>query len=209
MNKVCFPGAKKNPRTDEEFRQYVYMNDDEYQKHRTLLSTIPNFGLVKNVVLDYMLLVCLGIVLKLIEFLINGPIAVKMPESCRKQISESLVSLKQHVPSDFSRAPRQLKNVRRLWKAHELRQFLLYTGPIVLMKILDKKLYLHFLCLHVAISILVNSKFCKNSSYINFADQLLKKFVKDFELLYGSQNVSHNVHNLLHLVEDARNFGPL
>jgi len=33
--------------------------------------------------------------------------------------------------------------------------------------------------------------------------------VTSFEILYGKEYISHNVHNLLHLCSDVRIFGPL
>lgn len=30
-----------------------------------------------------------------------------------------------------------------------------------------------------------------------------------FKILYGAQNISHNVHNLLHFSEDVKIYGPL
>lgn len=208
LNKVCFPGYISTLRTDSAFDEYDYI-DEEYQRAKTILCDIPNFGLVTNVVLDYMHLVCLGITLKLIELWLKGSVNVKLSELQRKTISERLVNLKSFMPSDFSRKPRNFENVRRLWKAHELRQFLLYSGPVVLCNVLNNDMYLHFLYLHVAISILVNRKLCCNSDYLNFAELLLKKFVEGFQILYGPENMTHNVHNLLHLVGDVRNFGCL
>jgi len=38
---------------------------------------------------------------------------------------------------------------------------------------------------------------------------LLNHFVQSFEILYGKQYISHNIHNLLHLCNDVRQFGPL
>ena len=111
------------------------------------------------------------------------------------------------MPFDFARKPRKFQNVRRIWKAHELRQFLLITGPVVLRDVLNEDLYINFLHLHVLITILVNPLLCTNQEYLNFADALAKNFVSDFKILYGSYNVSHNVHNILHLVNDVRNYG--
>ena len=206
--KVCFPGESKALRTNELFRNHAYNMD--YQCHeRSILNDIPNFGCVTNVPLDYMHLVCLGVMLKLIELWLKGPINVRLLEHQRKQISERLVHLKKFMPSDFSRAPRKFKNIRRVWKAHELRQFLLYSGPVVLKDILNEHLYANFLHLHIAISILVNPKLVKNDEYLNFAEVLLKRFIISYESIYGKDNVSFNTHNLLHLVNDVRNYGPL
>lgn len=38
---------------------------------------------------------------------------------------------------------------------------------------------------------------------------LLNYFVKCFEYIYGTHFISHNVHGLLHIVDDYRNFGAL
>ena len=113
------------------------------------------------------------------------------------------------MPSDFNRKPRSLEKAKRLWKAHKLRQFLLYSGPVVLRNALRDDLYNHFLNLYLAITILVNPVLCKNNNYLNLSENLLKTFVKNYQILYGRENVSFNVHSLLHIVDDVRNFGPL
>lgn len=50
---------------------------------------------------------------------------------------------------------------------------------------------------------------CKHLDDIVYAEQLLKSFVKYFIKLYGSENVSHNIHNLLHISDDVKHFGSL
>jgi len=47
-------------------------------------------------------------------------------------------------------------------------------------------MYIHFLTLHVAISILVNPKDVENENKILYAEKLLIHFVKTFEAIYGS-----------------------
>jgi len=41
------------------------------------------------------------------------------------------MSLKYTTPNDFVRRPRSIRDVKQ-WKAVEFRNFLLYTGPVVL-----------------------------------------------------------------------------
>ena len=48
-----------------------------------------------------------------------------------------------------------------------------------------------------------------HGSFVNFAEALLNNFVTSFEVLYGTEYISHNVHNLLHLCSDVRKFGPV
>lgn len=205
---VHFPGGICTLRTDEKMKNQEY-NDpfgDDYQKHgQSILKDIPNFGLVTNVPLDYMHLICLGVMLKLIEIWIKSIFS----ESDIQKISKKLIQLKEFVPSDFCRNPRQFRKIKRLWKATELRQFLLYTGVVVLSNILPKHLYIHFLHLNIAISILVNPILCKSDVYLRYANELLTDFVTDFTKYYGENNVTFNVHNLLHIVEDVKRFGPL
>lgn len=111
-----------------------------------------------------------------------------------------------YIPTEFARRPRGLKDCKR-WKATEFRQFLLYTGPIVLRKILSKDKYEHFLTLHVAIIILASEKY--HLKYNNYARELLKHFVTTTKVIYGSHFLIHNIHNLLHLADDVVRFGLL
>lgn len=60
--------------------------------------------------------------------------------------------------------------------------------------------------LHVSVRIL-----CSNdcSQYIEYAGQLLKKFVDAMLHLYHECFVSHNVHGLIHIIQDVKTFGSL
>lgn len=60
-----------------------------------------------------------------------------------------------HIPSEFVRKPRAFSE-RLKEKATELRQFLLFTGPIVLRDVLLPQMYDTFMLLSVAIYILVS-----------------------------------------------------
>ena len=91
-------------------------------------------------------------------------------------ISDQLVSFNGLFPSEFSRQPGSVFESNR-WKATEFRQFLLYTGPIVLKDFLQIEMYEHFLCLSVAMYLLLSDKIEFRNHYANFAKQILQYFV--------------------------------
>lgn len=205
--RVCFPTTNTHftLRTDENFINNKYK---DYQMGETILSNIPNFKPVTDVPLDYMHLVCLGVVKKLILLWHIGPASVKLSNNIKKMITDALINLRNTVPSEYCRRPRSLKDFK-LWKAKEFRQFLLYTGPVVLKNVLRKDVYLNFLSLHIAMTILASPVLTKSTDNIDYAQSLLEYFVNTFTQIYGQQYVSHNIHNLLHICTDVRKYGPV
>ena len=122
------------------------------------------------------------------------------------ELSEKLVSLCPYIPSDFARKPRSVTEVMR-WKATEFRQFLLYSGPVVLREILSENLYHHFMLLSVGIRILACPQLA--SRFCDYANELLVLFVTEAGKLYGKEIYVYNVHCLIHLANDVKNLGPL
>ena len=72
----------------------------------------------------------------------------KIYNTQRRKLSDSLVAYNGKLPREFARQPRSLDYLSR-WKATEFREFLLYTGIIVLKKVLSDEMYGHFLALSV------------------------------------------------------------
>lgn len=97
----------------------------------------------------------------------------------------------------------------RTFKATEHRQILLHTGPVIFCGLMNESMYLHFLLLHSAIRILVDVISCRNAEAVNKAESMLKIFVQRASEQYGIEFLSYNVHGLLHLANDVRNFGSL
>lgn len=62
-NRICFLENDARKRTDEDFRNQT---DDRYHLGHSILTDIPNLGLVTNVVLDYLHVICLGVVRKML-----------------------------------------------------------------------------------------------------------------------------------------------
>ena len=203
LNRVSFPETDANLRTDSSFRQMLQ------PEHYNAVSPFVDFvNMVTEFPYDYMHLVCLGVMKRLLLIWINGPQATRLTKACVMNISNRLLEMKECVTTDFSRKPRGLQDIH-YWKATEFRLFLLYLGPVVLKYTLSKYLFDHFLLLHSAIFILVDPLLCSIESFLNLAENLLIEFVKSFKSIYVFKPVIYNIHSLLHLVNDCRMYIPL
>lgn len=163
--------------------------------------------MVTQIPFEYMHLVCLGVVRKLLNLWLRGGLKYRISQSTANKISEALIHMRSFIPKEFARKPRSLKELDR-WKATEFRQLLLYTGPLVLAS-LPKHIFDHFMTLHCAIFIMCNPAVKTNDALLEYAHSLLKYFVGNFMTLYGKESISYNVHGLLHLVDDVKTFGAL
>ena len=115
-----------------------------------------DIDLVEDFPYEYMHLVCLGVTKKLLILWMRGKLEnFRLSSGQVDIISQRLVSIRNYIPAEFTRKPRTLREVDRL-KATEFRQFLLYTGPLVLHGILPNEHYKLFISLHVAIRILAS-----------------------------------------------------
>lgn len=203
--RVCFPDINCSKRTNEDFLNRK-QEDHHVGNTLSILTSIPGIDIINVFSLDYLHLVCLGVMKKLINLWLKGPLNNRLNSTKSKLLSNNLIALRGFIPSDFQRKPRGIDEVSR-WKATEFRTFLLYLGPIVLKNILNEKCYLHFLSLHVSMFILLKSNI--NNNFLDFSKRLLDYFVTNFIYIYGREWVSHNVHALQHLSDDYLNFGSL
>lgn len=202
-DRICFPNIDNlTLRCDNEFRS---KHQENHHVGTTILESILNIDMIRDFPLDYMHLICLGVVKKLLMFWVHGKPLTKLSCNQTSTISKLLLNLTCNITTEFNRKPRHLNEVKR-WKATEFRQFLLYTGPVVLKTVISHDRYINFLSLHIATSILCNPNYKK---YTDYARSLMQYFVKTFIILYGKDQVSYNVHNLLHICDDVEIFGTL
>ena len=166
QGRVIFNQDDSFLRRDEQFAKV------NYKDHQVSKSLLIDFNL--PCVLDYMHLVCLGDVHRLLLFWKEGPNICLLSHVQIKCILERLNDLAGKIPSDFVRQPRSLLEFKR-WKATEFRLFLMHTGPYVLKNVLKQDLYIHFLCLCIAIRVLDDNN--SSSDAIGYASMLLKWFV--------------------------------
>lgn len=93
------------------------------------------------------------------------------------------------------------------WKASEMKNFFYYYFIPVFEGIMKIEYFNHCLLLITAIYYLSSDRVTR--IMIDQADDLLNKFVREFEQLYGKRFSSINVHLLLHLPNCVRLQGPL
>lgn len=202
--KVIFPSVDDPLRSDEDFNA---MADEEHHLITCPLNPLP-IGCVTQFGLDYMHLACLGVMRRFLLYWKGpvGPLSVRLGRNSISELSKRMLLLAPLTPVEFARKPRTLDELPR-WKATELRQFLLYSGPVVLDGILPESLYKHFMILFVGLRILASKQLAP--LYTDYANKLLVTFVKDAEILYGKEALVYNVHSLVHLAADVQRLGCL
>ena len=178
-----------------------------YRDHQLIVSPLAeiNTNVINLFPLDYMHLVCLGAVCRILNYMKKGPCG-KISANNINEISMLLLSLNGHMPSAFVRQPRSLKDLDR-WKATEFRQFLLYSGPVVLRNVLSDDAYQHFLALSITLTILLQSDVEVRSHYLEYSKQLIRQFAYNSKYIYGNTFTVYNIHNLLHLPDDCEHYG--
>lgn len=209
--RMTFPTKAKHMRTHTDFVAQIDKNYHHTDTSATVLLNLK-INIIDSFPLDYMHLVCLGVVKKLLLLLckyapLNLRICNRKKEgvSNMDRINSGIFSCQQGLPREFSRRCRSLDDIMQ-WKATEFRLFLLYIGPLVLRENISESQYKHFHLLSIAISILLD----RNLGQLAVCAKVyLQNFVSKFSSIYGRHLISHNVHGLLHLFNDYQNLGPM
>ncbi|XP_074034714.1 uncharacterized protein [Leptinotarsa decemlineata] len=170
-NRVVFPEVSATLRTDQSFK------NRSQPEHHISLSDLEklNIGMVSQVPLDYMHLICLGVMKRLLIFWVRGRMDVRIKKTLLPLVINRCSSVKRTVTKEFSRSARSVLEVDR-WKATEFRQFILYSGIFILKDILPRPFYEHFLSISIAIRILADEEY--HTSMFDYASELLNYFVK-------------------------------
>ena len=198
---IIFPELHATKRTDESFKEQT---DANHHKDKSPLLEL-GIGLVTKFPLDYMHLICLGVMRKLLINWKMGPRQSKISQSAQDVISACLKKIVPHVPSEFNRRPRGLDELS-MWKATEYRFFLLYAGFVVLKGVIRKEQWKMFLHLSLAMHVLLCATKCTVDRLVDDAEQMLVNFVKMAIYHYGEDLISYNMHGIIHIADDVRNF---
>lgn len=201
-NRMTFPEIGSQIRTDESFQKKTF---EDHHIGVSILENL-NIGMVTQIPNDYMHLVCLGVMKRLLQFWHKGRQDVRVPCQIFETSCDTIISFKDFITNDFCRKPRRISESDR-FKATEFRQVLLYTGVVAFKDMLPENMYHHFLLFSCAIRILTSPNLCITLNQC--AQNLLETFIELYGNIYGHQYITYNVHNLSHLCNDVMRFGNL
>jgi len=169
-NTMCYLNTNCEFRTDEGYQQGLYVPHHQFD-HGSPLSNI-GIGLATHFPIEYMHLVCLGVVRRFISFLRKTNVMkYRISQTQFMEIGNRLEQYSSVLPSEFARRPRSLRFVDR-FKATEFRQFLLYTGIAALKGIVHEDVYHIYLSLNIAIAILLDTDAELRNHNIAYAQEL-------------------------------------
>lgn len=170
------------------------------------LVLIPNFDIIKSVVIDYMHNSLLGVTNQMLNLIFDSEnhksdfyIGTQI-----KRVDKQYLLFKPF--SDISRMPRSLQE-RNMFKANELRNWLLYYSIPSLQNILPRKYLEHFGLFSKSLYLLLQSSISQED--IILAKQCISTFVMNYEKFYGVNHMTYNVHLLTHLPDCVLENGPL
>ena len=193
-------------RTNELFRSFSYNSSGKCHQHENSpLIRVSSLNLISGFILDSMHMVYLGVVRRILYSFkgrIKGINKTKLSSQLLNQINIRLGSCNGKLPSEFNRQPRSLEDLD-YWKATELRSFLLYTGMVVLKGIVPDKVYEHFICLCLAVTLMSGSNEDRRNGSLAFCRELINFFISNAAKLYGSPFVVYNIHSLQHIPDDV------
>jgi hypothetical protein len=224
----CFHPGQVVPKGNGFVRSYTYMNDVHERTHASMMADavdaveagdpvngvkgpsnlmqIPEFDMVKGFVVDNLHCVDLGISRQLANLWLE-------PSNNQQEwyIGTRVTDLDKrlaliHPPYEITRLPRSLSD-RKHWKGSEWHFWLLQLGIPVLRGILPVVYLKHLMLLVEGIQLLSQTEI--KVADIERADVCLNIFVSQFGMLYGAENVTYNVHQLLHIADSVKNWGPL
>ena len=210
----CYPykDVPSVKRTDESLRIAASQAAETQSKvkgmqGRSVFMCLSYLSLVSSIVIDYMHGTLLGVTKKLLSLWFDTVNQDKHFYIGRKVKAIDLCIKSIKPPYLIHRLPRKIENTFNHWKASELRSWLLFYSLPCLKGHLPENFLIHYSCLVEAVFLLLGD--CISEEQIKRAEQLIKVFVKHYETIYGKENMGLNVHNLIHMVDGVRNWGPL
>ncbi|RXG58647.1 hypothetical protein Avbf_17945 [Armadillidium vulgare] len=210
-NAVRFPyGNNVQLRTKKEWQKCarIAMNTNKAVKGikgSTPLTDLQGFNIIWGAPPDYMHIILLGVMRTLFELYFTNtgnPWYIGSPKQ-RSLLDKKLFEIK--VPNYINRKPRSVSKWK-FWKATEFGNFLYYY-IFILENILPVEYYKHILHLRAGLMLLLKRAVAKDD--VIKANEHFHNFVCYFEILFGVQYSTFNIHMLLHLSQSVKKCGPL
>ncbi|XP_015124450.1 uncharacterized protein LOC107046364 [Diachasma alloeum] len=196
----------ETPRTDVD---YAAMTDESHHHGPSFLADL-GIGMVSQVAFEWMHLSLLGTTKRQIRAAVTYNRRfhsyVRLDDTQIDIINSRMRIIAEYTPREFSRRPTDIRQYHKM-KATELRQLILYTGPVINHGVYKSNIYYHYLLYHVALRYFASPH--SSPHHVTLAGTLMNQWVKGCSKLYGEKFVTYNAHGHLHMVEDVRRFGYL
>lgn len=170
------------------------------------VSQIPQIDMVWSFAYEYMH----GILCGVSKYIWNQWTAsdskscFKLNKAERDTINKRLSLIK--PTQNIHRLPESLHD-RAKWKASAEKSWLLYYSLPCLNGVLNQDAFTHYSLLVNSLYVLLKTEITANE--LKQCEYDLLKFVGYFEVYYGRQKMTFNVHTLLHIVQSVKKTGPL
>jgi hypothetical protein len=168
-----------------------------------VLSDLKYFNPVTNTNIDFMHSIFLGVVKTLFEYLFDYSSHFSLKKHMT-QINLRLANIK--PPSFVPYSPRSLFDWKN-WRSHEFQYFILFYSLVVFYNLMPEPMYSHLKLLVTAFEILFSKSI--NDEDLMHASTLLEYYDKQLKLVYDQTILKSGFHELIHLSNMTREFGPL
>lgn len=172
-------------------------------KGYSVISCLPLVDLGTCVLPEYMHSVLLGVVKHFITIWLkrSGPWNIKQ---FSKEIDTFLVNIR--PLQSFSRLPRPISQFQ-FYKASEYYNWILFYSLPALVNYLPDKYFQHWMLIVIALYTLLQERITIID--LQQADELIKLFREGIPTLYSDRDLTYNAHQLAHLVQSVKRWGPL
>lgn len=192
-------------------------SDTKGLKKIPIMIAFKNFDLVNGFVTDWMHGSLLG-VMKLLLDIWFGTHKLCYTENEKKKYEFSALSKKKRIELDkrimnlkpyhrLNHKPRSIIEKRAFFGANEYRNLLWFYLKFAIFDILPSEIVKHFELFSAATYMLAKDRI--SQAEIKIADEMLQQFANQFELYYGTNSITMNVHLLRHYATMVAQTGPL
>jgi hypothetical protein len=213
---VRYPFNQQDPtgpkRTKESYSKDVELceqaDDSKFSsngvKGACLLNSCRYYHTTHSTNIDYMHSVLEGVAYSLFEFWFEKASPDYSLKDQKEAINKILMDIR---PPSYVANPPKPVDTYKLWKANDFLSFFLFYALIVFRGRMKDKLYNHITLFVIALEFLLSPRIKKQE--LDTIQNIMEEFVRNFGKLYDETAYSSGTHELLHLVECSRKFGPL
>lgn len=162
-----------------------------------------NIDMIWGFPIDYMHNAILGVAEQIWEHINKNDLSPQQ----RDEVDELLLQIQ--PPHDLYRIPEKI-STKKVWKATNWKSWLLYYSLPILSKFvlsISKEKIEHYALFVISIHTLLKVEITEEE--LIQCEKYLLIFVGKFQIFYGIEKMTFNVHILLHLVRSVRMTGPL